>query len=410
MLALRIALKQFFIDARSQRLRTLLTMLGITWGTVALSLLLAFGRGLHENMRSGLARAGENVVFAWIGPTYKSWQGFKKGRPLSLKEEDLAALRNQAVNLRAVSPRAGINITASCGPKSQDADVYGVLPEYFAIRRLPVLAGGRALSSRDVVEKRRVAFLGYRIARQLTGEPNPVGSTILLAGFPYEIVGVLDPLDQPANEEGWDSDEVQIPYPSYKDLTGRQTFYSFLFQPLDPSRNKETVESVRSVLSRRLNFDPSDKGALDFDDFTEFARSADAFMTAIALLLGASGVLTLVAGGVGVSNIMRVTVQERTHEIGIKMALGAKSGLVLTAFLLETLLLTAAGGAAGLAVACGTIAIFPSFNLKQYVGTPNLSPVFYLLIVVALGLVGLAAGYGPARRASRMDPVLAMKL
>jgi ABC-type antimicrobial peptide transport system permease subunit len=107
---------------------------------------------------------------------------------------------------------------------------------------------------------------------------------------------------------------------------------------------------------------------------------------------------------------MRVSVEERTHEIGIKMALGAKSGLILASFLLETILLTAAGGLIGLVVAYGTIGVFPRFNLKQYVGTPDLSLSVYLLIVFVLSLVGLAAGYGPAKRASRMDPVFAMKL
>ncbi len=411
MLALKIAIQQLLVDVRSQRLRTLLTVLGITWGTLALGLLLAFGRGLHENMRAQLARAGENVVFAWTGSTYKSWEGFKKGRPMQLTDEDLEAVRNQAVNLGAISTGQHWNMMAAFGTQSIESDVTGVTaPDYFTIRRLPLLPGGRVLVPRDIEEKRRVAFIGYRIAEQLTGEPNPVGKEILLQNFPFTIVGVLDPEDQPGGDEGWDSDAVVIPITTFRSLTGQQKFRFFLFKPADPARNKETVESVREVLARRLKFDPTDKGALDFDDFTEFGRSADAFMTAIALLLGVSGLLTLVAGGVGVSNIMRVTVEERTHETGIKMALGARSGLILSSFLLETIILTAAGGLAGLLAAYGIIGIFPRFDLKQYVGTPNLSLGFYLLIVALLGLVGLAAGYGPAKRASRMDPVYAMKL
>jgi putative ABC transport system permease protein len=411
LLALRIAVQQLLVDARSQRLRTLLTVLGITWGTLALGLLMAFGRGLHENMRAQLSRAGENVVFAWTGRTYKSWEGFKKGRPLELTDDDLEAVRNQAVNLGAISTGQHWNMLAACGTQAIEADVTGVTaPDYFDIRRLPKLPGGRFIVAKDVEEKRRVAFVGYRIAEQLTGEKNPVGQEILLQNFAFTIVGVLDPEDQPGGDEGWDSDSVVIPISTFRSLTGQQKFRFFLFKPADPARNKETVESVRSVLSRRLQFDPTDKGALDFDDFTEFARSADAFMTAIAALLGVSGLLTLVAGGVGVSNIMRVSVEERTHEIGIKMALGAKSGLILASFLLETIILTAAGGAIGLVAAYGLIGVFPKFNLKQYVGTPNLSLVVYFLIVLVLGLVGLAAGYGPAKRASRMDPVYAMKL
>ncbi len=410
MLALKVALKQLLVDARSQRLRTLLTILGITWGTVALSLLLAFGNGLHQNMREGLNKVGESVVIAFTGRTYKSWEGFKKGRPMAIREEDIQALKNQTINLAAISPRAGVNLIATYGRKTLDEDVWGVTPEFFDIRNLPFLPGGRVFTTRDMEEKRRVAFMGYHVAKELTGLENPTGEDFLLRGSPFTIVGVLDKGDQADDSEGWDSDSIYIPFGSYRDLTGRETFQMFFFTPQDPLRNKETVESVREVLARRLKFDPSDKGALDFDDFTEFARSADAFMGAISLLLGAAGVLTLVAGGVGVSNIMRVSVDERMHEIGIRMALGAKSRFILTSFLLETLLLTAAGGVVGLVAAYGTIAVFPRFHLKQYVGTPNLAPALYLLIVVVLGLIGLAAGYGPAKRASRMDPVFAMKL
>jgi|WetSurMetagenome_2_1015567.scaffolds.fasta_scaffold01698_5 putative ABC transport system permease protein len=411
MLALRIAIQQLLVDVRGQRLRTLLTVLGITWGTVALSLLLAFGRGLRENMRSQLARAGDNVVFAWTGRTYKSYEGFKKGRPIQLDDGDLEALRNQALNLGAISTGQDVSMMAACGTKAMDADVTGVTaPDYFQIRRLPVRPGGRVLVPKDLEERRRVAFVGYRIAEQLTGKPNPVGEEILLQNFAFTIVGVLDPEDQPGGDQGWDSDAIDIPITTFRALTGQDKFRFFLFRPQDPQRNKETVESVRSVLARRLQFDPTDKGALDFDDFTDFGRSADAFMMAISLLLGVSGLLTLVAGGVGVSNIMRVTVEERTHEIGIKMALGAKSGLILSSFLVETLLLTSVGGLIGLVASFGTVGIFPRFNLKQYVGTPSLSLGVYLLILLILGLVGLMAGYGPAKRASRMDPVYAMKL
>lgn len=410
MLALKIALRQLLADARSQRLRTLLTILGITWGTVALSLLLAFGHGLHENMREGLNKVGESVVIAFTGRTYKSWEGFKKGRPMAIREEDIQALKNQTINLAAISPRAGVNLIATYGRKTLDEDVWGVTPEFFDIRNLPFLPGGRVFTTRDMEEKRRVAFMGYHVAKELTGLENPTGEDFLLRGSPFTIVGVLDKGDQADDSEGWDSDSIYIPFGSYRDLTGRETFQMFFFTPQDPLRNKETVESVRDVLSRRLKFDPTDKGALDFDDFTEFARSADAFMGAISLLLGAAGVLTLVAGGVGVSNIMRVSVDERMHEIGIRMALGARSRFILTSFLLETLILTAMGGAVGLVAAYGTIAIFPRFHLKQYVGTPSLAPTLYLIIVIVLGLIGLAAGYGPAKRASRMDPVLAMKL
>jgi putative ABC transport system permease protein len=159
-----------------------------------------------------------------------------------------------------------------------------------------------------------------------------------------------------------------------------------------------------------LKFDPKDKEALGIWDTTEQFQFFEAFMLAFSLFLGTMGCLTLVVGGIGVSNIMNVVVEERTKEIGIKMALGARQRAILGQFLLETLMLTSVGGAIGFAITLGLCAVFPSFGLEEYVGIPEVSPPVAALTVAVLGVIGLVAGYFPAREASRLDPVVAMKL
>lgn len=409
MLALSRALRQLLLDLKSQKLRSALTLVGVAWGTAALCLLLAFGGGLRIKIRKDLTRAGENAVYGFTWRTLKAWQGLQKGRPIFLTHEDLEAVRAQAVNLKLLSPRQNTSLIARLGSKTRDVDVSGVSEDMFAIRKLRPLPGGRTLNVRDLEDRRRVAFVGYRLARQFLNDANPVGRALTLGGADFTVVGTLDPEDRNPLEESRDSDRVYIPVTTFRALTGQLQFTRFAFTPRDAALNKVTVESVKSVLSRRLKFDPTDTGALEFDDFTDFVRSANAFMTAVALLLGTAGVMTLIAGGVGVSNIMTVTVEERTREIGIQMALGARPRFILATFLIETLFITALGGSAGFLLTYGILEVFPQFHVEEYVGTPALSPELFGTVLCILGVVGAAAGYGPARKAAAMDPVVAMR-
>ena len=407
---LRDALRQLLRDFRSQKLRTFLTVCGIVWGTVAVSLLLAFGTGLKKQLIKSAAGLGDRIAIAWPGLTSKPFEGLGKGRRIRLTEEDIDAVRRQAVFLKAISSEYSDTMRVHYGLKTFPVDVSGVSPEFGSMRNLIPQPGGRFFNPIDVAEKRRVLFLGDKFAEDVFGKDDPVGKTVELGGSPFLVVGVLMKKDQDSSYNGRDNSMAWIPGSTFRALTGTKFVANFVYQATTALDNKKLSDSVLSVLAHRQRFDPTDKEALGVWDTSEQFQFFEIFMLSFTLFLGIVGSLTLVVGGIGVSNIMNVVVEERTKEIGIKMALGAKQRAILSQFLLETLLVTGIGGAVGFAISIAICSVFPSFGLTQYVGEPRVSPVVALITTGILGAIGLLAGWFPAREAARLDPVVAMKV
>jgi putative ABC transport system permease protein len=407
---IRDVIRQMIRDLRGQKLRTFLTVFGIVWGTVAISLLLAFGTGLHKQMIRNTAGLGDRILIVWPGLTSIPFEGLGKGRLIRLTEEDVEYLRKQTPGLKAVSSEYSRSMNAVYGTKALPVDVSGVAAEFGDMRNMIPQAGGRFINPLDVQQQRRVVFVGDEMATSLFGPDDPVGETVRIGGSPFLVIGVLQKKSQDSSYSGRDKDKLIIPGTTFRALTGRKYVNNLIVQGEDSGKSKELIEAMRTTLGERLRFDPGDKEAMSVWDTTEQFEFFDMFMLAFNGFLGIVGCLTLVVGGIGVSNIMNVVVEERTREIGIKMALGAKQRSILTQFLLETLLITGVGGAIGFAIAIGICAIFPKFGLTEYVGDPVVSPIVALLTATALGIIGLLAGYFPARDASRLDPVVAMKL
>ena len=402
-------LRQLFRDVRTEKLRTFLTVFGIVWGTVAISLMLAFGTGLHKRLIQNSAGLGDRIVIAWPGLTSIPYEGLGKGRRLRITEEDIAAIRNDVPGLRAISGEYQDNMRLDYGAKTMSIEVSGVTAEFGAMRNLIPEPGGRFVNPIDDGEQRRVVFLGDKLKTDIFGETDAIGKIVLIDQSPFQVVGVLIKKSQDSNYSGSDNGKAFIPSSTFRALNGDKYVDNMVFQAANSDRTKELLESVRAAFGKRLRFDAKDKEAMSMWDTTEQFQFFDNFMLAFNAFLGIIGLLTLVVGGIGVSNIMNVIIEERTREIGIKMALGAKSRWILTQFLLETMLVTAIGGAIGFVISIGVCAIFPT-ALYEYVGKPEVSPVVTLLTATALGIVGLLAGYFPARDASRLDPVVAMKL
>ena len=403
-------LRQLIRDVRSEKLRTFLTVFGIVWGTVAISLMLAFGTGLHTQMIKKTAGLGDRIVIAWPGLTSMPFEGLGKGRKIRITDEDIDAVSGQIPGLRAISGEYSQSLKVDYGTKTISADVSGVKPEFGAMRNLIPEMGGRFLDPIDFDNQRRVAFIGDKLAVDLFDHDDPVGRTILVNQSPFMVVGVLKKKQQDSNYSGPDNSKMFLPASTYRALTGDKIANNIVFQAASSGDTKQVIETVRAAFGKRLRFDSKDKEAMSMWDTTQQFQFFDIFMLAFNSFLGLVGVLTLIVGGIGVSNIMNVVVEERTREIGIKMALGAKQRWILRQFLLETLVVTAVGGGIGFAISLSVCAVFPKLGFTEYVGDPVVSPIVAVMTAVALGLVGLVAGYFPAREASRLDPVVAMKL
>jgi putative ABC transport system permease protein len=409
-LHIRDVMRQLLRDVRGQKLRTFLTVFGIVWGTVAISLLLAFGTGMHKQMIKNSAGLGDRIVIVWPGLTSEPFEGLGKGRRIRMTEEDVQYARTQTNGIDAISSEYSNTMNVVYGVKTVPVDVSGVGAEFGNMRNMIPQQGGRFINPIDVAQQRRVVFVGDEMAKSIFGAEDPVGKTIRMNGSPFLVIGVMVTKTQDSSYSGRDKDKMMIPGSTYRALTGEKYVDNVIVRPSDPAKSKEMIEALRATLGEKLRFAEDDKEALATWDTTEQFKFFDIFMLAFNSFLGIVGSLTLVVGGIGVSNIMNVVVEERTREIGIKMALGARQRSILTQFLLETLLITAVGGALGFAISIGICAIFPKFGLTEYVGDPRVSPLVAGLTAGALGIVGLLAGYFPAREASRLDPVTAMKL
>lgn len=403
------SLRQLARDLRSQKLRTFLTTLGIVWGTVAVTLLLSFGQAMHKQMLKNVLGLGNAIVIAFPTATSKPFEGIGKGRPIRVTEDDIELIRKRATLVDAISSEYADTLQLKLGTKTMAVDVSGVSPEFGEMRNMIPQMGGRFLNPIDEAQKRRVAFLGNELAEDLFGSADPVGQIFRLHGSPFTVIGVLEPKTQDSSYSGRDKDKAIIPSATFRALTGQKYVELFIFTSADVQQTVQATDEVRNILAGKIRFDPNDKEALMIWDTTEMFQFMDSFMFAFKAFLAIVGSLTLVVGGIGVSNIMSVVVEERTPEIGVKMALGARPRGILRQFLAETLILTAVGGFVGLMITYGICEAWPA-GMEEFIGIPKVDTQVALLTASLLGLIGFVAGFFPARSAANLDPVVAMKM
>ena len=406
-----MTIRQFLNDMRRQKLRTALTMFGIFWGTCSIVLLFAFGQGITESQLKSQRGLGDNIAIIWPGVTSKEYQGLPTGRRVQFTEDDAFLIKSKAKSLKGLSPEyRGWNVNLRYGKQNTLRSIAGVWPEYGDLRNVIPDVGSRFINQRDIDEKRRVIFLGNNLAKDLFGEEEAIGQQLLFNGTPFTVIGVMKEKKQNSSYNGRDDRNAFIPSSTFKAMFSRR-YVNVLIAQCFPTKSMETTKSeIYKILGEKYRFDPTDKETLSIWDTTRGIAFLKTFFMAFQYFLVGIGVATLITGGIGVSNIMNVVLEERTKEIGIKMALGAKKHMILLQFVLETLLITAVGGALGFGFAYTIVRIFPAFKLDEFIGTPTVNLFGSILVIIVLGLVGLAAGFFPARRAANLQPVQALKL
>jgi putative ABC transport system permease protein len=403
---------QAYNALRHNRRRTLLTMLGMAWGIATVVLLLAYGAGFERGVWAAFRSFGTNLVFIFPGRTELQAGGTKAGTQIRLTVNDLDYIRTEVPLLKRVSPEAFKQCTVAYGTRSANYGVSGVYASYGRMRKMDV-AEGTFFSEADDFTHTRVAVIGSDARKKLFSGQNALGEGIRIDGISYQIVGVLK--HQVQNGDDNINQHVYVPFSGMSDLTN--TFYLTAVVMEYEGDHAKVVQAVRDSMGFHHSFDPKDKRAVFVFDVFADLLDLQVITTGIKILLGFIGLLTLGIGGVGLMNIMLVSVTQRTREIGVEKALGAHRWHILFQFLAEALVITALGGLLGVILAylvswsVGSLTLWSAFEENASEGDIHLYINFATLMwsTAILAFVGIVSGILPAIRAARLDPIEALR-
>ncbi len=407
----RNIISQAFQSLASNRLRSALTMLGVIWGTASVVFLLGWGRGFVKVMEAEARGSGDGFVVFWAKRALSETAGRKGARQLSFELKDVDVIVDHCPSVRYVTPSMNVFALIKYQNKLKSGQIFGVNADAAHILNLPI-EEGRFLQPDDIKYQRRVIVLGADLKEALFPPGfSAVGHQVNVRGLSLEVIGVLKKKGEMLiMMHGPDDEKAYVPITSMLQyVSGSRTINQIDIQPHDPSASKACAREVKQALAKELRFSPDDPEAVEIFDLAGLINSLDIMALILAAFVTLVGIITLFVGAVGVMNIMLISVTERTREIGIRKAIGAKRKHILTQFLAEALTITALSGIIGIAVGCAICIVFAAIPRPKILAAPEISVFTLGGSLLVMVLMGLFAGTAPAIRAAKMEPVESLR-
>jgi len=411
---LREIAKQTLATLRAHKMRSFLTMFGIVWGIASVIILVGLGLGFSKDQKKRMETLGKDLVIMWGGRTSSQVGGLAAGRKITLTIDDARLIRDECYLVKMVSPELQRTVPEVSPYNSAARQISGVWPSFQDFRSL-IVSEGRLMTYDDERDANRVVILGWNAARQLYPGQPAIGSTLIIAKYPYTVIAVLAEKKQNSNYSGPDNDRLYVPYsamardfpppPAKGEPSIKGYLSDIVMEVQNPEDHERAVLQVRRTLGRIHHFEETDKDALFVWDTMQFAKLLERIFGVITIFFGAVAVVTLALGGIGVMNIMLVAVTERTREIGILRAVGAKKVDILNQFFAESVFITTLSGLLGYGFGVGLCVFMANVPLPDFVPKPIVSPIAVVMSLITLSVITVSAGMYPARRASEMEPV-----
>ena len=394
---------------RVNKVRTALTALGVVIGVGAVVTMMAIGAGAEARVAEQIRSLGSNLIIVLSGSITSGGLRLGAGSQLTITEDDARAIQREVASVQAAAPvmRGGVQVVF--GNTNWSTPLQGVTPEYFEAREWDVTSG-RLITSEDVEAASKVVLLGQTVKDNLFGSSDPIGQAVRIKKVPFTVAGVLARKGQSAQGDNQD-DTVIVPLSTAKkkvlgtSQANARAVGAILIKVRETGRMKEAEPQIRELLRQRHHLQANQDDDFALRNLSEILASQEAASQVMSLLLAAVAAVSLVVGGIGIMNIMLVSVTERTHEIGLRRAVGARRGDILRQFLVEAVVVSLAGGLIGIAV--GIIASYAIGTIFQWNVLVSLSAILPAFLFA--GAVGIFFGYYPARKASLLKPIEALR-
>jgi putative ABC transport system permease protein len=396
-------------------LRTALTAFGVLWGIMMLVLLLGAGKGLENGVNSNFSSIAKNTMWVWGGKTTRPYKGLKPGRLVTYSNDDYAALKNRFSEIKHIAPGASLggSYTINYGTKTGTFAVGGDYPDMAKVRSF-TMPQGRFINEQDITQKRKVAVLGNRVVEILFGKENPIGKFIQINGLFFQVVGVFQ-VENLGGSGRDDSEKIFIPLTTLQaSFNMANKIYVFAITPQDGIDPEGLESEVKKFLSVRHSVSPEDKNAIGSWNSGKETKKINGLFAGITFFIWFVGSMTIIAGIVGVSNIMLIVVKERTREIGVRKALGATPWSIISLIVQEAIVITSVAGYLGLLLGLGLLELVNYFMSKaeaknSYFQNPEIDIKIALSAMVILIVSGAIAGLIPAVKAARIHPIEALR-